>query len=40
VLYAPLYDEEILPDDKSAWREEEIFETWFQTLLATEPEGA
>jgi pimeloyl-ACP methyl ester carboxylesterase len=34
------WDSQILPDDKSAWREEEIFETWFQTLLATEPEGA
>jgi pimeloyl-ACP methyl ester carboxylesterase len=34
------WDSQILPEDKSAWREEEVFQTWFDALLATEPEGA
>jgi pimeloyl-ACP methyl ester carboxylesterase len=33
------WESQIGPEDKSEWREEEVFQTWFQALLATEPEG-
>ena len=31
---------QIVPEDKSEWREDEVLQTWFDRLLATEPEGA
>jgi pimeloyl-ACP methyl ester carboxylesterase len=31
---------QIVPEDKSRWRDEEVLQTWFAALLATEPEGA
>ena len=34
------WEEQIVPDDKDAWREEDVFQAWFDALLATEPEGA
>jgi pimeloyl-ACP methyl ester carboxylesterase len=31
---------QIVPEDKSQWRDEKVLQTWFEALLATEPEGA
>jgi pimeloyl-ACP methyl ester carboxylesterase len=31
---------QIVPEDKSQWRDEEVLQTWFDALLATEPAGA
>jgi pimeloyl-ACP methyl ester carboxylesterase len=35
-----IWAEQIVPADKAEWREEEVFETWFDALLTAEPEGA
>jgi pimeloyl-ACP methyl ester carboxylesterase len=37
---ADIWEEQIVPADKAEWREEEVFETWFDLLLTAEPEGA
>ena len=34
------WESQITPDDKAAWREEKVFQAWFEALLATEPKGA
>jgi pimeloyl-ACP methyl ester carboxylesterase len=37
---ADIWEEQIVPANKAEWREEEVFETWFEALLTAEPEGA
>ena len=37
---ADIWEEQIVPADKAEWREEEVFDTWFEALLTAEPEGA
>lgn len=37
---AAIWEDQIVPADKAAWREEKVFDTWFDTLLTAEPEGA
>lgn len=34
------WESQIVPDNKDEWREDAVFQTWFEALLATEPEGA
>jgi len=37
---AGIWEDQIIPADKAAWREEKVFNTWFDTLLTAEPAGA
>jgi pimeloyl-ACP methyl ester carboxylesterase len=37
---AGIWEDQIVPADTAAWREEKVFDTWFDTLLTAEPEGA
>ena len=37
---ADIWEEQIVPADKAEWREEEVFETWFEALSDGRPEGA
>jgi pimeloyl-ACP methyl ester carboxylesterase len=37
---AGIWEDQIVPADKAAWREEKVFDTWFDTLLTAEPKGA
>jgi pimeloyl-ACP methyl ester carboxylesterase len=37
---ADIWEHQIIPVDKAAWREEKVFDTWFDTLLTAEPKGA
>jgi pimeloyl-ACP methyl ester carboxylesterase len=36
---ADIWEDQIIPADKAQWREEEVFDTWFETLLTAEPAG-
>jgi pimeloyl-ACP methyl ester carboxylesterase len=36
---ADIWEHQIVPANKDEWREEEVFETWFDTLLEAEPAG-
>jgi pimeloyl-ACP methyl ester carboxylesterase len=36
---ADIWEDQIIPADKAEWREEEVFDTWFETLLTAEPAG-
>ena len=36
---ADIWEHQIVPADKAEWREEEVFDTWFETLLTAEPAG-
>ena len=33
------WDRQILPEDKSEWREENVFDAWYKAISASEPEG-
>jgi pimeloyl-ACP methyl ester carboxylesterase len=37
---AGIWEHQIIPANKDEWREEKVFDTWFDTLLTAEPEGA
>jgi pimeloyl-ACP methyl ester carboxylesterase len=36
---ADIWEHQIVPADKAEWREEQVFDTWFETLLTAEPAG-
>jgi pimeloyl-ACP methyl ester carboxylesterase len=36
---ADIWEHQIVPANKDEWREEEVFDTWFDTLLEAEPAG-
>jgi pimeloyl-ACP methyl ester carboxylesterase len=36
---ADIWEHQIVPADKAQWREEKVFDTWFETLLTAEPAG-
>jgi pimeloyl-ACP methyl ester carboxylesterase len=37
---ADIWEDQIVPADKAAWREEKVFDAWFETLLTAEPAGS
>ncbi len=37
---AGIWEHQIIPANKDEWREEKVFDTWFDTLLTAEPAGA
>ncbi|HEX5079305.1 MAG TPA: alpha/beta fold hydrolase [Geminicoccaceae bacterium] len=39
-MIAGIWEDQIVPADKAAWREEKVFDVWFDTLLTAEPTGA
>jgi pimeloyl-ACP methyl ester carboxylesterase len=36
---ADIWEHQIVPANKDEWREEKVFDTWFETLLTAEPAG-
>ena len=37
---ADIWEHQIIPANKDEWREEKVFDTWFEVLLTAEPAGA
>ncbi len=37
---ADIWEHQIIPANKDEWREEKVFDTWFETLLTAEPAGS